>query len=201
MNIKLYYMPHTRAFRVRWLLEELGLNYELEQINIFNGDANTEAYRAVHPLGYLPAVKINGKSMIESGAICTWFTDRYPEKNLAPDIHSSDRCEYEKWMYFVPGEVEPPLFYYLMHSRVLPVDRQVSEILPWLLERYTEVLKVLQRQLANKKYLLGDHFTTADIMLGSCINWLPESLQPFDALQDYVARLNSRQAYRSAMEN
>ena len=198
MNIKLYYMPHTRAFRVRWLLEELGLPYQLEPINLFNGENNTEAYRAVHPLGYLPAIEIDGQAMFESGAICTWLTDQFPQKELAPDIHSELRREYEQWMFFVPGEVEPPVFYYELHKDILPSKVRVKEILPWLQQRYIHVLKALENKLENKLFLLGDNFSTADIMLGSTISWEPEMLEPFNALQDYVERLSSREAYINA---
>lgn len=201
MNIKLYYMPHTRAFRVRWMLEELGLDYKLEQINLFNGETNTAAYRAVHPLGHLPAIEIDGVSMFESGAICAWLADKLPEKNLAPDLLSHNRREYEQWMYFVPGEVEPPIFYYFLHNKILPGNIQVREILPWLLQRYTQVLKVLQNRLEANRYLLGDKISAADIMLGSTITWLPELLEPFGALQDYVTHLTKREAYIAAMQN
>jgi len=201
MNIKLYYMPNTRAFRVRWLLEELGLDYELEHINLFKGETKTEAYKAVHPLGYLPAIEIDGKAMFESGAICAWLTDKYPQRNLAPSIYSPGRRKYEQWMYFVPGEVEPPLFYHQLHNKILPEKIRVKEILPWLQERYIHVLEALQNKLADNKYLLGNNFSTADIMLGSSISWMPESLKPFPALEDYILRLSNREAYINAMRD
>jgi len=201
MDIKLYYMPNTRAFRVRWLLEELGLNYKLENINLAKGQGNTDAYKAVHPLGYLPAIEIDGKAMFESGAICTWLSDSCPEKNLAPDIHSSQRREYEQWMFFVPGEVEPPLFYHQLHNKILPEKVQVKEILPWLLTRYDHVLKALNDKLESRKYLLGENFSTADIMLASTISWIPEMLEPYSRLENYVAKLSTRKAYIIAQEN
>jgi len=198
MNIKLYYWPHTRAFRVRWLLEELQLPYKLEYINIFKGETNSEAFKAIHPLGYLPAIEVDGRTMFESGAICAWLSDKFPQKKLAPDINAQDRSDYEQWMYFVPGEVEPPIFYHGLHNRILPEKQQVRDILPWLMERYTHVLKALDKKLKNQKYLLGDNFSTPDIMLGSTISWLPEKLKPFTALEDYVDRLTTRTAYINA---
>ena len=201
MQIKLYYMPQTRAFRVRWLLEELGLDYTLEHMNLFNGETETAAYKAVHPLGHLPAIEVDGKTLFESGAICAWFADQFPEKNLAPAIDTLNRSEYEQWMYFVPGEVEPPLFYFLLHNRILPAGMQIKEILPWLQARYVEVLKALENKLTNQQYLVGNHFSAADIMLGSTINWLPELLEPFAELQKYIARLSHRDAYIAAMQS
>ncbi|MDH5485304.1 MAG: glutathione S-transferase family protein [Gammaproteobacteria bacterium] len=198
MNIKLYYMPNTRAFRVRWLLEELGIHYQLQYIDLFKGETHSKAFRAIHPLGHLPAIEIDGKAMFESGAICAWLADQFPQAKLAPAFDSADRREYEQWMYFVPGEVEPPLFYHQLHNRVLPGDIQVKEILPWLRERYTRTLRALHNQLQNKQYLLGDNFSTADIMLGSTISWLPELLEPFPALENYIKCLSTRKAYINA---
>jgi len=198
MNIKLYYWPHTRAFRVRWLLEELQLPYKLEYINLFKGETNSEAYKTVHPLGYLPAIEVDDRTMFESGAICAWLSDKFPQKKLAPDINAQDRSDYEQWMYFVPGEVEPPIFFYRLHDHILPEKQQARDILPWLMERYTHVLKTLDKKLKTQKYLLGDNFSTPDIMLGSTISWLPEKLKPFTALEDYLGRLTTRMAYINA---
>lgn len=198
MNIKLYYWPKSRAFRVRWLLEELGLPYQLEYLNLFEGETNNALYRAVHPLGSLPAIEVDGEPMFESGAICTWLADQMADKKLAPEFHSDKRREYEQWMYFVPAEVEPPIFYYLLHDTLLAPSDQVKAILPWLEQRYIRVLKVLQAKLERQDYLLGNELSTADIMLGSTLAWKPEFLTPFAALETYLARLSVREAYTRA---
>ena len=199
MNIKLYSCPHTRAFRVHWLLEELQATYELEYVNLFKGEANSQSYKSVHPLGYLPAIEADGVPMFESGAICSWLTSQFPEKKLAPAQNAKNRREYEQWMYFVPGEVEPPIFYYGLHNRILPKEVQVKDVLPWLMDRYTHVLETLQHQLENREYLLGEKFSTADIMLGSTLNWAPKLLKPYNALEEYVARLSKRKPYIKAL--
>lgn len=201
MNIKLYHMPGTRSDRVHWLLEELGLDYELALINLFSGEANTVSYKAIHPLGRLPAIEVDGKAMFESGGICSWLTDAHPQKKLAPAINSDERREYEQWMYFVPGEVEPPLFYHQLHNKILPDKNKVKEIIPWLLDRYMNVLETLNQHLTDRKYLLGDHFSTADIMLGSTIDWLPDLLEPHAALQDYLSGLYTRESYIAALKS
>jgi len=201
MDIKLYYHQATRAFRIRWLLEELGLNYTLKQINLFNGECNTEQYKAIHPLGYLPAVEIDGRAMFESGAICLWLSDQFPEQQLAPDFSSPLRMEYTQWMFFVPGDVEPPLFYKLLHSKVLPEQARVKQILPWFDDRYNHVLEALELKLASQLYLLGEQFSTADIMLGSIIKWEPDLLTPYTVLEEYLQRLAARPAFNLALKS
>ncbi|MCB1786287.1 MAG: glutathione S-transferase, partial [Gammaproteobacteria bacterium] len=82
MELVLYYQPGTRALRVRWVLEELALPYRLERIDLRKGEGNTHAYRAIHPLGQLPALQVDGEVMIESGAIVHWLAETHPEQGL-----------------------------------------------------------------------------------------------------------------------
>ncbi len=199
MHITLYYYPHTRAFRIRWLLEELGLDYQLHKVNLFRGEGDSDAYRKIHPLGHLPAIEVDGQAMFESGAICNWLADCHPAAGLAPAADAPQRKDFLQWMYFVPGEVEPPLFYHVLHARVLRKSDRVAEILPWLKQRYLHVLKALQQQLQDKHYLLGDEFSAADLMLGSTINWMPDLLQDYPALPPYIERLAQRSAFQRAL--
>ena len=81
MDIKLYHTPETRADRVRWLLHELDIPYELVRIDLFSGQTNTAEYKKIHPHGLVPAIDIDGHIMFESCAICHWLTDMFPIKN------------------------------------------------------------------------------------------------------------------------
>lgn len=84
MDIKLYYTPHTRAVRPRWLLEELNIPYQLEHIDLFAGEGQSRDYLKINPLGAVPAMEVDGEIMLESGAMCRWLTDRHIESELAP---------------------------------------------------------------------------------------------------------------------
>ena len=79
MDIELFYTPRTRAGRVRWALEEPGMPYRLRPVELFSGERNP-----AHPLGSVPAIKVDGQAMFESGAICHWLADRFPGQGLAP---------------------------------------------------------------------------------------------------------------------
>ena len=201
MDIKLYYTPRSRAVRVRWMLEELTLPYELINIDLMGGEANTDKYKKINPFGYIPAVEIGGKPMFESVAICHWLTEQYPEKNLAPAKDSWERAIYEQWMYFVPGSMEPPIFTYLLHKVVYPESMRVPEILPWALERYKSILKELNEELKSKPYLLGEQLTTADIMMASILFWKEDLLEEYPALKSYSAKMKSRPAYIKATKD
>ncbi|MGD2118040.1 MAG: glutathione S-transferase, partial [Chromatiales bacterium] len=98
MQLTLYYQQGSRAQRVRWMLEELGLDYALEHIDLYGGEGNSEAYRRIHPLGQLPALKIDDDVMIESGAIVQWLADYDAESRFAPSLESPLRRDFNQWI-------------------------------------------------------------------------------------------------------
>jgi len=193
MEIELYYTPHTRSLRPRWLLEELALAYTLHPVDLFGGERNP-----VHPLGSVPAMTVDGQTLFESGAMCHWLADRFPEKGLAPAFDDALRPTYEQWMFFVPGTLEPAPFEILMHTLILPEKDRVGEFIGYAESRYKRVLLMLEKQLDHDGFILGEKFSCADIMIGSTLNWLPDMLEPYPALQAYVQRLNARPAYARA---
>ncbi len=195
MDIELYYTPHTRSSRPRWLLEELAQPYHLRPVELFEGERNP-----VHPLGSVPAVTINGETLIESGAICHWLADRFPEKKLAPASTDPQRARYEQWMFFVPGTLEPPAFDILMHTQILPEKKRIAAIVPFSTRRYQQILRMLSKELDHDGYLLGEQFTCADIMLGTTLAWLPELLADHPSLLAYIQRATARPAYQRAIE-
>ncbi|MCW8932577.1 MAG: glutathione S-transferase family protein [Gammaproteobacteria bacterium] len=195
MKLTLYGLDKTRSMRPQWLLEELGLDYKYIEIDIFNGEGFTKKYKKIHPHGQVPALEIDGKIMFESGAICHWLTDQFLEKGLAPALDSPLRTEYEQWMFYAPATIEPPAFNYMLHTQILPEDRRVQEIADWNEKYYISLLKVLNQLLKGKQYLLGDQFSTADIMLAYLLFWFPDILERFTTLQEYCERLSQRKAY------
>jgi len=196
MNIKLYYTPGTRADRVRWLLQELNIPYELVHIDLFGGQGNTPAYKKIHPHGLVPAIEIDGHVMFESCAICHWLTDKFPDKELAPPLGSTDRQRYEQWMFYAPAMMEPPLWENFLHTRILPEDQRITEIVPWNKARFNAVKSVLETELKNKNYLVNNRFSTADIVIGSLLMWDSSEIDDYPALVEYVQRLCEREAYK-----
>ncbi|MDH3901447.1 MAG: glutathione S-transferase family protein [Gammaproteobacteria bacterium] len=195
MEIELYYAPHTRSLRPRWLLEEMDIPYTIRPVDLFGGERNP-----LHPLGSVPAIRVDGVSMFESGAMCHWLADRFPEKRLAPAVEDVLRPAYEQWMFFAPGTLEPPAFEILLHTRILPEKHRVSEIVGFAEQGYRRVLHYLATQLDHDGYLLGTSFSCADIMIGTTLDWLPDMLEPHPALQAYVQRITSREAYARATQ-
>ncbi|MDX2505261.1 MAG: glutathione S-transferase family protein [Gammaproteobacteria bacterium] len=196
MKLTLYGLNKTRSVRPQWLLEELGLDYELIEIDIFQGEGQSKNYRKIHPHGQLPALDVDGKIIFESGAICHWLADQFLDQGLAPSLNDPLRTDYEQWMFYVPATLEPPAWHYMLHTRILPESKRIKAIADWNETQYINTLKVLNRLLKNKSYLLGEQFSTADIMLAYLLFWFPELLQRFSVLQTYCERLQNREAYQ-----
>jgi glutathione S-transferase len=200
MKLTLYFQPGSRAQRVRWLLEELGLDYELHYIDLFKGEGNTPEHLALHPLGQLPVLKIDDETMIESGAIVQWLADNNPDKGLSPATGSPQRREFNQWMYFSVTTLEAPAWEIILHSKILPEHAAVKEIIPFATKNLLQVLAVLDKELTGKIYMLDNQFSAVDIMLGYILMWFPEHLESFSNLNSYTQNLQRRPAYIRSKE-
>lgn len=204
--MKLYYTPNTRAIRPRWLLEEMQLPYELKHIDLFGGEGYSKEYLRIHPHGQVPALETDGQVIYESGAICSWLADTHPDAQLAPAPDNGKRAQYEQWMFYAPGTMEPPLWQILLHTMLLPEDQRLSSVVKMNEETYAKCIPVLDAALEGKDYMLGDDFSAADIMIGSALVWGSNylssiSLDDYPNVKHYMQRLIERPAYQRALVN
>jgi len=195
MELTLYYMPGTRSERVRWALDELGLDYGIEKLDLFKGEGNRADYRAIHPLGQLPALLVDGQAMFESGAIVQWLAEATPGSRLAPPVDQPARRAFDQWMYFAATSLEGPAWEMMLHGNILPDEQAVKSIIPFATQQYQRALQVLDHALTGKDYLLGSDFSAADIMVGYLLPWFPEQLTECTVLPAYLDRLKQRPAY------
>lgn len=192
-DLALYYYPGTRATRARWILEELGVDYEPVLVNLTKGAQREPGYRMIHPLGQVPALKHGDSVVYESLGICLYLADRFPDSKLAPELADPDRPTYCQWMAFSMGAVEPGL---LAVRRAKHHPDELGEV-----ERdFQRIVDVLDGALAGKAFLLGGHISAADIMNGSMMTWarsldlIPSGSQ----VEQWVQRLTERPGYRRA---
>jgi glutathione S-transferase len=193
--MKLYFAPRTRATRPRWILEELGVPYEIVPVNLDAKENREPAYLGVHPLGQVPALVDGDVSVFESIAICMYLADRYPERGLAPPVSSPLRGPYYQWLLFCASWIEPAISRWSQHSGdVTEAEREKARA------RFAEAAEVFTRMLATGGYMLGDLFSTVDVIVGSNLNWARRvgMLEGRDVLSRYVDRLLARPAARRA---
>ena len=196
--MKLYHCPKTRSVRVLWLLEELGIPYQLETINVFAGEGQNPDYLKLNPGGSVPTLDDDGTIIYEAGAICMHLTDRHPEKKLAPLINTPLRSHYYQWMFYVPATMELPLVNIFLHTSLLEESKRRPAIVEDSKERFKKIAANINTSLNGNNYILGDQFSTADIMIGSTLLWFPELMEGFEPLQDYTERLLARPAFQKA---
>ena len=193
--MKLYWSPQTRSTRALWILEEAGLDYELEQVDIRNPERdNTAEFLEASPMGKVPALVDRDVRMSESAAICLYVADRYGAGTLAPAIDDPARGKFLYWLMYTPAVIEP-----CMSEKFQGVETNRYRS-GW--GDFDLMLETLERGIAGKDWILGENFTAADVMLGSSVGFM----RMFDMLPDsatlgaYADRCLARPACRKAHE-
>ena len=198
--IKLYYAPRTRAVRVRWLLEELGVPHELARVE-FNRPSHTFAQST--PLGKLPVIEDGDTTIGESGAIVEYILERYGKGRLAPPIGSPLRGEFLQWVHFAEATAFPPIGVIVWHTLYEQNADRFPEVMQSARGRALEALGFVDRRLEGRDYLLGAEFSGADVMMGFTL-FAARALGVLDDrypnVTRYLARLEERPAFRKAAE-
>jgi glutathione S-transferase len=178
--MKLYFAPQTRSIRPFIMLEELGVPYEIVPIDFKGGQHKSAEYRKIHPHGQLPALQDGTLTMFESGAICAYLADRFPDKRMAPPLGTIERGMYDQWMFYSVAALEGNM-----------LDR----------EKIKESFQMLDRVIAEREFILGDKFTAADVMIGSGVIWIDARhhlLNEVPSLDAYAKRMLARPSFQRA---
>jgi glutathione S-transferase len=196
--LKLYYAPRTRSVRIRWLLEELGVAYELERVEF---RPTPTAFAQATPLGKFPVLEDAGSVIGESGAILEYILERYGDGRLAPAVGSPLRGQFLQWVHFAEGTAFPPLGVMIWHGIYLGNADQVAVAIDAARERAHAALSQVEQRVATNTYLLRDDFSGADIMLGftlAAAQFLGVLDDRYPATQRYIGRLMERPAFQRA---
>lgn len=200
--ITLYHAPLTRSLRVLWLLEELGLPYELRKMPFTPEALNDPDYRRHNPFGRVPAMIDADMSLFESGAIGEYLLARYGEGQLMPAPDSALYGTYLQWFHFAEATLMPPLSAIAQHTVIRPEEERMQAVAAEGARTAGDMLAVLDDALADRTWILGDDFTAADIMLGYCLilaemfGLLGERTPNVSA---YLGRLKARPALTAAL--
>lgn len=195
--IKLHHAPFSRSVRVLWLLEELGLPYELE---VLPPIATTTPFSQATPTGKVPTLEDGPLVMFESIAIMEYLLDRHGQGRLAPSWTSGDRGPFLQWLHYAEATAFPPLGYLARHSFALPKAERIPASARENRELAAKVLALPERVLAESQYLVGGGFTAADIAMGYTVGTarLLGLLDPLPNLDAYLGRLSQRPAFQRA---
>ena len=199
--LKVHFVAGTRAGRVVWLLEELGLEYEVNIMPFTKEGLKSPEHRARHALGRVPVLEDGDTSIFESGAIIDYVLERHKNGGLKPSSDAPEFPFYLQWYHYCEGMVMPPMNQIVVQTILLPLDRRDETVLNQAKNLLTKSLAPVNENLGDKDYLIGD-FSAADMMLGhscfmanrlGCVN--DEMLN----IKDYVARIADRSAFQKAI--
>lgn len=188
MAITLFHHPYSRAANVIWMLEEVGVPYELRFVDIMKGAHKAPDVLALNPMGKLPILTDGDVVVTESAAIALYLADRYSLGDLAPKPDDPARATYLRWSFFAPSVIEPGSM-----AKTAGWEFKPSQA-GW--GTFDAMVQAMDGAVAGKKFLLGDRFSMADVVFGGTLRYMLQFklLEGTQALRDYAARLGERPA-------
>lgn len=193
--LKFYHAPWSRSSVVFWLLEELGVDYEMELVDIRGEGGAPEAYRAIQPNKKVPAIEHDGTVVTERAAIAIYLGDAFPQAGLAPAVHDADRAAYLTTLVYHDAVFDP-----VICARAHGIS-YASNDYPFGL--FEDMVAHLERRLSAQPWAAGERFTLADVMLAGGINYTMNMISVLPkkpVFEAYVARATDRPAYRHSSE-
>ena len=212
--ITVHHLEMSRSQRILWLLEELGLPYEVVR---YERDARTRlapaALRAIHPLGKSPVIQDGDVTVAETGAIVDYLLDVYGEGRLRPAAGTEDARRFTYWLHYAEGSAMPPLLLKLVFGLLprrapglmRPLVKQISDkaIAGFVDPQLRDHVGFWEAELARSEWFAGDQFTAADIMMSFPVEaGADRAFDPADRprLRAFLSRIHARPAYRRALE-
>jgi len=197
--LTLHYAPRTRAYRIRWLLEELGLPHELRRATYQPPVGDTFVQGT--PTGKFPVLEDGDVVLGESGAIVLYVLERHGGGRLAPPVGSPLRAAFLHWVFFAEATAFPPIVTLVWHGRHAKRAEPLPAVRDDALRRAHGALAVVERQLADQPYLVGEEFSGADVMMGFTLvaaRTVGVLGDEYPNLGAYLRRLEARPAFQRA---
>ena len=180
MAITLYHHPFSRASGVVWMLEEVGVQYELRFVDIMKGAHKAAELLVLNPMGKLPTLVDEDVVVTESAAIALYLADRYSYGALAPKVDDPRRGTYLRWSFFAPSVIEPGIA--AMAGKWECKESSVG----W--GNYETMLGTMEHAVTGRDWLLGDTFSMADVVFGGTVRYMlmVKAFEPRPALAAYA---------------
>ncbi|MDE1007955.1 MAG: glutathione S-transferase [Paraburkholderia fungorum] len=211
-----HHLNNSRSQRVLWLLEELGVPYEIKR---YERDPKTmlapPELRVIHPLGKSPVIVDDGQTIAESGAIIEYLVDKYGQGRFAPAAGTPERLRYTYWMHYAEGSAMPPLLLKLVALRIAgapmpffakPIARKIATTLQsnFIDPQLKLHLGYINKELGATGWFVGTDFTAADVQMSFPLEATTarggmEGQIP--AVVDFLKRIHARPAYQRALEH
>ena len=156
--LKVHFVANTRAGRIVWLLEELGLDYEVNIMPLTKEGLKSEEHRSRHALGRVPVLEDGDISIFESGAIIEYILARHKDGGLKPDVNAPEFPNYLQWFHYCEGMVMPPINTIVVHTLLLPPERQDETVKGQAERLLAKAWVPVEESIAGRDYLIGAFF-------------------------------------------
>jgi glutathione S-transferase len=213
--VVVHHLNNSRSQRVLWLLEELGVPYEVKR---YERDAKTmlapPSLLAIHPLGKSPVIVDGAVTLAESGAIVEYLVEKYGAGRLIPPAGSPERLRYTYWLHYAEGSAMPPLLFRLVFNRIAtnPAPWPVSAIArkiastvenSFITPNLNRHLDYMEAELNAHPWFAGEQFTAADVQMSFPLEAAASRgglnvSRP--KLMAFLERIHARDAYKRALE-
>lgn len=191
--ITFYHAAPSRSSIVHWMLEEVGAPYRTELLDLSKGEQKRPDYLTLNPMGKVPTIVHRGVVITEVVAICCYLADAFPAAGLAPPIGDPARGPYLRWSIFEASALEPAIIDRMLeHPPGRPGALGYGDL--------DTAMGVVAQAVARGPYLLGERFSTADVLIGSALRWgtMVGCVPPLEAFAGYIGRLAARPALQRA---
>jgi glutathione S-transferase len=196
--LKIHHLNNSRSQRILWLLEELGVPYEIVKYQRMTPVPYAPPeLKAVHPLGKSPVIEDDGKTIAESGAIVEYIIDTYGKGKMKPATGSANYWKYIEWMHFAEGSAMLPL---LMALYTGMLGDAAALLKPRVDSEIANHLSYMDAALGSKSFFVGDTLTGADIQLLFVLEAAGARLEPYKNLMRYRDAMHARPAYKRGIE-
>lgn len=191
--MRLYEFGPTRALRVRWTLQELGVEFESVSVNLQAREHLRPEFLRLNPAARLPVLVDGDQVLTESAAIVLYLAEKYPEGKLLP-ARLSDRAQAYRWLLFTVTELEQPLWRMARHEFLYPEDKRSEQDIQLAREDFRPLAQVLDRHLQGRTYVAGDAVSVTDFVLAYTLDWanLVGLLEDFPGLVQYMENMYRR---------
>ena len=213
--ITVHHLNNSRSQRILWLMEELGLTYEVKRYERDKTSMRAPAsLRAVHPLGKSPVITDGAVTVAESGAIVEYLVERYGNGQFIPPPGTQARLRYTYWLHFAEGTAMPPLVMKLVFNRVengpmpffvRPIAKKISATVKgtFIDPEIKRQLDYMETEIANTGWFAGSEFSGADIQMSFPLEAAASRgglNAEYPKLTDFLARIHARPAYQRALK-
>ncbi|MFL6646485.1 MAG: glutathione S-transferase [Sulfurifustaceae bacterium] len=211
--VTVHHLNNSRSQRILWLLEELGVEYDIKRYQRESTGLAPASLLAVHPLGKSPVVTDGDQTLAESGAVIEYLVERYGKDRLVPPPGTPERLRYTYWLHFAEGSAMPPLVMALVFTRlkqqapllVRPIARAIADraLNSFVQPNIDRQLDYMERELQQKPWFAGSEFTAADVQMSfpleaAAVRGGLNASRP--KLMQWLERIHTRPAYRRALE-